>query len=137
MVSEDARMSALYDEASPLLPGDGRPEGPPPVKDARKETLKFVTAMVFVFSVGVVAWAIDGYLHRDVPRQKPDEVVEWRSQVLGWISAALFRECVQPVWKFSELTLAWSRSAGSADRCVAFISWRGTGTEGRDAQSRI
>ena len=56
-----------------------------------------MTAMVFVFSVGVVAWAIDGYLHRDVPRQKPDEVVEWRSQVLGWISAALFRECVQPV----------------------------------------
>ncbi|RPD73861.1 PQ-loop-domain-containing protein [Lentinus tigrinus ALCF2SS1-7] len=90
LVSEDARMSALYDEASPLLPGDGRSEGPPRIKDARKETLKFVTAMVFVFSVGVAAWAVDRHLHRDVPRSKPVEVVEWRSQVLGWISAVLF-----------------------------------------------
>ncbi|RDX49895.1 PQ-loop-domain-containing protein [Lentinus brumalis] len=90
LVSEDARMSALYDEASPLLPGDGHSEGLPKIKDARRETLKFVTSMLFVFGVGVAAWAVDRHLHKEVPRSKPVEVVEWRSQVLGWISAALF-----------------------------------------------
>lgn len=130
-------MSALYDEASPLLPGDGHSEGLPKIKDARRETLKFVTSMLFVFGVGVAAWAVDRHLHKEVPRSKPVEVVEWRSQVLGWISAALFRECVYPVWKLCELTLARSRSAGSADRCVAFVWQRGTGTERRRAQSRI
>ena len=94
MVSEDARMSALYDEASPLLPGDGRPEEPRPRQAAWKETLKFTTALLFVFVVGVAAWVVDRHLHKDAPRSKPEEVIEWRGQILGWLSAALFRECV-------------------------------------------
>lgn len=51
--------------------------------------------MVFVFGVGVGAWAVDKYIRYSTPPLDPqEEVVEWRSQVLGWISAALFRECV-------------------------------------------
>ena len=97
LVAEDPRMSALYgDEASPLLPGDGR-EGEQEASGARssslwRDALKFAAALAFVFGVGVVAWAVDKHLHRGRPRSKPEEVVEWRSQILGWISAALFRE---------------------------------------------
>ncbi len=50
------------------------------------------------------------------------EVIEWRSQVLGWLSAALFRECMCWVSKADELTSVPSRIADSANRCVAFIS---------------
>ena len=93
-MAEDARMSGLYDEASPLLAGDGvstdSPRERPP---AWKAALRFAAALAFVFAVGVVAWAVDRHLHRDRPRSKPEEVVEWRSQILGWISAVLFREC--------------------------------------------
>ncbi|KAI0770483.1 PQ-loop-domain-containing protein [Fomes fomentarius] len=90
LVTEDSRLSALYDEASPLLPGDTRTEEPPPRQPAWKETLKFATALVFVFGVGVAAWAIDRHVYKNRPRSKPVEVIEWRSQVLGWLSAALF-----------------------------------------------
>ncbi|KAI0775542.1 PQ-loop-domain-containing protein [Trametes elegans] len=89
LLSDEPAESALYDEASPLLPGEGRAEIPTK-KSMSKETLKFASALLFVFGVGVVAWAVDRHVHRDSPRSKPEEVIEWRSQVLGWISAALF-----------------------------------------------
>ena len=93
LVAEDARMPALFDEASPLLPGDGRAEeAAAPRSSVWKATLKFAAALAFVFAVGVAAWVVDRHVHRGRPRSKPEEVVEWRSQILGWISAALFRE---------------------------------------------
>ncbi|KAI0822040.1 PQ-loop-domain-containing protein [Trametes gibbosa] len=89
LLSDESGDTAAYDEASPLLPGDGRAEVPAR-KSMSKDTLKFVAALLFVFAVGVAAWAVDRHVHRDAPRSKPEEVIEWRSQVLGWISAALF-----------------------------------------------
>lgn len=94
LLADGPAESALYDEASPLLPGDGHSEIPTK-KSMSKDTLKFATALLFVFGVGLAAWAVDRYIHRDSPRSKPEEVIEWRSQVLGWISAALFRECTR------------------------------------------
>ena len=94
LITEDVRQSGVYDEASPLLAGDGRPDGPPRRQAAWRETLMFAGALLFVFAVGVAAWVVDRHIHRDSPRSRPDEVVEWRSQILGWLSAALFRECV-------------------------------------------
>ncbi|KAI0755179.1 PQ-loop-domain-containing protein [Daedaleopsis nitida] len=91
LVAEDSRLSALYDEASPLLPGEGPAEDrPPKVKQVWGETLKFAVALLFVFAVGVAAWAVDRHVHENAPRSKPEEAIEWRSQILGWISAALF-----------------------------------------------
>ena len=133
LVAEDSRLSALYDEASPLLPGDGRPEEPRPRQAAWKETLKFTTALLFVFVVGVAAWVVDRHLHKDAPRSKPEEVIEWRGQILGWLSAALFRECVRCISKSDELILAHSRIADSANRCVALIL---DGAQGLKAAAR-
>ena len=53
--------------------------------------IKYSAAVVFVLMTGVAAWAIDQYIHRGQPRTQPEEVVEWKSQVLGWISAVMFR----------------------------------------------
>ena len=59
-----------------------------------QETLRGIGALVFIFGVGVIAWAVARYIRRGTPPSDPkEEVVEWRSQILGWISAALFREC--------------------------------------------
>ncbi|EJF61077.1 PQ-loop-domain-containing protein [Dichomitus squalens] len=91
LITEDSRQSALYDESSPLLPGDGRSEEPSPVRPVWQDGLRYIAAMVFVFGVGVGAWAVDKYIRYSTPPLDPqEEVVEWRSQVLGWISAALF-----------------------------------------------
>ncbi|KAI0632050.1 PQ loop repeat-domain-containing protein [Trametes polyzona] len=103
LLSEESGVAALYDEASPLLPGGERAEVPAR-KSMSKDSLKFISALLFVFTVGVAAWAVDRHIHRDSPRSKPEEVIEWRSQVLGWISAALFRKCVYSMETF-RLTL--------------------------------
>ncbi|KAL1950080.1 hypothetical protein VTO73DRAFT_5202 [Trametes versicolor] len=89
LLSDEPETAALYGEASPLLPG-GTGSEVPARRSMSKDTLKFASALLFVFAVGVAAWAVDRHVHRDSPRSKPEEVIEWRSQVLGWISAALF-----------------------------------------------
>ncbi|KAI0366909.1 PQ-loop-domain-containing protein [Pilatotrama ljubarskyi] len=89
LLYSDEPEAALCDEASPLLPGDGHAEVPAR-KSMSKDTLKFVVALLFVFGVGLGAWAVDRHIHGGMPRPRPKEVIEWRSQVLGWISAALF-----------------------------------------------
>ncbi|EIW59688.1 PQ-loop-domain-containing protein [Trametes versicolor FP-101664 SS1] len=89
LLSDEPETAALYGEASPLLPG-GTGSEVPARRSMSKDTLKFASALLFVFAVGVAAWAVDKHVHRDSPRSKPEEVIEWRSQVLGWISAALF-----------------------------------------------
>jgi len=52
--------------------------------------IRYSTALLFVFATGVAAWALDQRIHRGEDRSGPDEVFEWKSQVLGWSSAVLF-----------------------------------------------
>lgn len=53
--------------------------------------IKYGATVLFVLLTGAAAWAIDQHLHKGQPRTSPKEVVEWKSQVLGWISAVMFR----------------------------------------------
>lgn len=52
--------------------------------------VRYGIALVFVLGTGIVAWAVDQHLHKGQTRAPPEEVVEWKSQVLGWISAVLY-----------------------------------------------
>lgn len=137
--SEDPTVSALYDEASPLLPGGDRSEEPYPRRPVWQEALKYAAALLFVFGVGVVAWGVDKWTRKGTPPSNPeDEVAEWRSQVLGWISAALFRECVYCLEVFQ--THSCAKSERGFRKSVRGFIWRqgvGAEFEGRDAQSRI
>lgn len=49
-------------------------------------------ALAFVLGTGAIAWAVDQQMHKGQRRAPPKEVFEWKSQVLGWISAVLYRE---------------------------------------------
>lgn len=80
-----------------------------------REFTKYAGALGFVFVVGIVAWAVDEQIHRGQASPKRDEVVEWRSQVLGWISAAMFREFVHDLSTRS-LTPDRSRCTGTTNR---------------------
>ena len=57
-----------------------------------KQLIKYAVAIIFVSMTGVAAWAIDEHIHGNQPRSNPEEIVEWRSQLLGLASAILFRE---------------------------------------------
>ncbi|KZT11911.1 PQ-loop-domain-containing protein [Laetiporus sulphureus 93-53] len=77
-------------EGAPLLAradDDAEERAKPPIVH---EFVKYAGALFFVFAVGGAAWAVDSYIHKGRSRSKPEELVEWRSQVLGWISAVMY-----------------------------------------------
>ncbi|KAJ3538337.1 hypothetical protein NM688_g6535 [Phlebia brevispora] len=55
-----------------------------------RQFFKYALMLSFILGTGVAAWAVDESLHRGEPRAPPEEVLEWKSQLLGWISAILY-----------------------------------------------
>jgi len=71
----------------------------------QNEVIRHSLSLVFVFAAGAAAWAIDSKIHGPRHPNEPDGIVEWRSQVLGWISAASFRTSSKVVnFAFRSLT---------------------------------
>jgi len=56
------------------------------------QILKYAAAIIFVFATGVTAWAINEFVYQGDEQPKREETLEWRSQVIGWTSAALYCE---------------------------------------------
>ncbi|KAI0917204.1 hypothetical protein AcW1_007541 [Taiwanofungus camphoratus] len=90
LVSENLVPPGPAEEARPLLAGNDEHRQGRPKPSVLHEFARYSGALLFVFAVGLVAWIVDGYIHKDKPQSKPDEVLEWKSQVLGWISAVMF-----------------------------------------------
>lgn len=94
LADDDAPVPA--DEYAPLLAGgngaiEEREKG---AGSLRREILHYTGAVAFVVAAGVIAWAVSTQVETgdDVPPTKGDEeIIEWRSQVMGWISAVLYR----------------------------------------------
>ena len=92
LADDDAPVPA--DESAPLLAGgneiaEEREKG---ATSLRRELLHYAGAIAFVVAAGVIAWAVSTQVDTgdDVPPTKGgEEVIEWRSQVMGWISAVL------------------------------------------------
>lgn len=63
-------------------------------KPILREFAKYAGALAFVFVVGIAAWAVDEYIHQGVLRPGPGEILEWKSQVLGWVGATMFCKCM-------------------------------------------
>lgn len=112
---EEVTSSELPEETPLLGGGDGNsiPESKPSVW---QEFAKYAGALLFVFAVGVAAWAVDGFIHRDQARSKPEEeVIEWRSQVLGWVSAVMYCKCIRSP-RYSIAHPSGSGCTGTTDR---------------------
>lgn len=95
-------------EAPARLPSEETPliiENRGPVGSEKSERSTLVQCLVyggaltFVLCTGVLAWAIDEYLRKGQARPPPEEVFEWRSQLLGWISAVLYRKFPIHLWE--------------------------------------
>ena len=84
----------LPDESAPLLAGgtDTPEEREKEENSLRREIIHYTGAIAFVVAAGVIAWAVSTQVDTgdDVPPTKGgEEIIEWRSQVMGWISAVL------------------------------------------------
>jgi uncharacterized protein with PQ loop repeat len=83
--------SGAADENAPLLPNGPAVEFIEQPKSTVKEVLKYALALVLVCVAGVTAWAVSEHVKGDSDStEDPEQVLEWRSQVLGWLSAILF-----------------------------------------------
>ena len=51
------------------------------------KTLAYISSVVFVITVGILAWTFSG--GKGSPRRDQD-VFEWKSQAFGWLSASLY-----------------------------------------------
>lgn len=84
---EPIRQGADPSEDTPLLEN--------PTKPTRRwgdnEVLKCSLYLIFVFVAGILAWMIDSTINGPRTPSEPEGVVEWRSQILGWVSVAMFR----------------------------------------------
>lgn len=55
--------------------------------------MQYGAAMAFVMVTGVVAYLISGHIEQeDFAAPPSDTPLEWKVQVIGWISALLYRE---------------------------------------------
>lgn len=107
-----------FTEETALLTGTRESSQEKPKVPILREFAKYAGALVFVFAVGIAAWAVDEHIHRGIPRPKPDEKLEWSSQILGWISAVMFCKCllVSCCIEFLDAHLGVSGRTHPADR---------------------
>lgn len=56
------------------------------------KTLAYVGSVVFVILVGVVAWILQQEKSDSNPESGEVDIIEWKSQMFGWGSAALYRK---------------------------------------------
>ncbi|KAA1469884.1 PQ-loop-domain-containing protein [Dentipellis sp. KUC8613] len=56
----------------------------------KRTVLVYATAVFFVFATGILAWAISEKFGHSEDDSERKEVLEWKSQVIGWISAVLY-----------------------------------------------
>lgn len=80
-------------EETPLIPdrqASAQNEKPP--RSIPTQFAIYGGALLFVLGTGALSWAIDRQIHKGQARPPPEEVFEWKSQLLGWISAVLYRK---------------------------------------------
>ena len=59
-----------------------------------RAALLYACALTFVVATGVIAWLLSRSQNEsdEPPASTPKDVIEWRSQALGWASALLYRK---------------------------------------------
>ncbi|EIN12730.1 PQ-loop-domain-containing protein [Punctularia strigosozonata HHB-11173 SS5] len=91
--SDPARVAGLSErtnEEAPLLPPEHAHEVENKPSPALQTCAKYGAALLIVYASGAAAWWVSTRINTGKPSTKPGEVLEWRSQVMGWISAVLY-----------------------------------------------
>ncbi|KAF7365137.1 PQ-loop-domain-containing protein [Mycena venus] len=75
------------EEETPLLSGNNTPA----IVPTRVLILRYIGALIFVVSTGVLAWWISRNTEKtEEPPKQPTAAVQWTVQILGWTSAVLY-----------------------------------------------
>jgi hypothetical protein len=84
-------LSTTEDERAPFL---AKKEADLAAKQWKHtKLLVYPAAVLFVITVGIIAWTVSGNHHDTAPEDRRD-MIEWRSQAFGWSSAVLYSASV-------------------------------------------
>ncbi|KAI0061402.1 PQ-loop-domain-containing protein [Artomyces pyxidatus] len=90
-IPQEAQFHQDVGEEAPLLATrDGRQHVDEKQTSIKRQCLEYVAMVLCVVAAGVAAWAVSETLGDGAEDSRPEEVLEWRSQVMGYISAVLY-----------------------------------------------
>jgi hypothetical protein len=99
-------------EESPLLCDDiQKSNTSQKTTTARKHVAGYISALLFVFVAGITAWWISSSCH--VKRRQNSKPLEWKIQILGWISAILYRKFLHYINILSQSNLVHPATVGA------------------------
>ncbi|KAF8310274.1 PQ-loop-domain-containing protein [Clavulina sp. PMI_390] len=86
-------LSSASDSPSPTNQPNPPPPAPPRLKSIQRLVVEYALLWAFVVAFGIGAYVYDRYhSHHSSPPdgENGGDVFEWRSQLMGWLSAALY-----------------------------------------------
>ncbi|KAH9969784.1 PQ-loop-domain-containing protein [Russula dissimulans] len=77
-------------EATPLLTANNDGQETEKERDLKRHVLEYVGMIHCLVVAGIVAWAINEKVGGSDDEERPEEIVEWRSQLMGYASAIMY-----------------------------------------------
>jgi solute carrier family 66 (lysosomal lysine-arginine transporter), member 1 len=87
----EVRPNGDIGEATPLLTSSNDAQESEKERSLKRHVLEYVGIILSLVVAGIVAWAISEKVQgTDDGEPRPEEIVEWRSQLMGYCSAMLY-----------------------------------------------
>ena len=85
------RLDGDIGEATPLLTSSNDTQESEKKRSLKRHVLEYVGMILCLVVAGIVAWAINEKVQGlDEGDPRPEEIVEWKSQLMGYTSAILY-----------------------------------------------
>ena len=86
------------EEATPLLTSSIDVQQTEKERSLKRHVLEYVGMIHCLVVAGIVAWAVSKKVQGIDAEPRPDEVVEWKSQLMGYASAILYCKQFYTLW---------------------------------------
>jgi solute carrier family 66 (lysosomal lysine-arginine transporter), member 1 len=85
------RLDGDIGEATPLLTSSNDTQESEKKRSLKRHVLEYVGMILCLVVAGIMAWAINEKVQGpDEGGPRPEEIVEWKSQLMGYTSAILY-----------------------------------------------
>ena len=78
------------EEATPLLTSSDYGKETEKERSLKRHVLEYIGMILCLVVAGIVAWAVSKKVQGGEAGRRPEEIVEWKSQLMGYASAMLY-----------------------------------------------
>ena len=86
------------EEATPLLTSSNYGKETEKERSLKRHVLEYIGMILCLVVAGIVAWAVSKKVQGGDVEGRPEEMVEWKSQLMGYASAMLYGKLFLTVW---------------------------------------